>query len=98
VARRLGDLARTQEARLMLTPREKKLLARLAAEGKATKLAPGEIIPARDLDSFELLFTARDTEDPQSMYAVITPKGRKILATEESAQKSNKKPPLGFLD
>jgi hypothetical protein len=75
---------------VVLTDSERKLLDRLAAEGKATRLALGELQVAKSLEADGLVFIIRDTLD-----AVITPKGRHILSGQE-APKPGKKP--GFFD
>jgi hypothetical protein len=75
----------------MLTDPKQKLLERLAAEGKATRLSDEDLLIAKALEEAELVFVIRDTLD-----AVITPKGRRLLAGRERASKSGK-PPLGFL-
>jgi len=79
----------------MLTPRERQLLDRLAAEGKPTKLDADELKTARELVTLDLVFIARDAVDAEPIYAVITPKGRHAL--QKLAEPSKKKPPLGFL-
>ena len=77
-----------------LTDPERQLLERLAAEGKATRLYEGDIPIAKSLEGVGLLFLIGEVEP----YAVITPKGRRLLA--ELARKPTKppKPPFGFMD
>jgi len=77
-----------------LEDRERQLLERLAAEGKATKLYVEDPAVAKELVSAGLLFLVGEIEP----YAVITPKGRRLLA--ELARKPPKppKPPVGFLE
>jgi hypothetical protein len=76
-----------------LAERERQLLERLAAEGKQTRLALGEIETAKLLEMSGLVFIARDTA-----YAVITPKGRHALAGPAPQAEPKRKPPLGFLE
>ena len=62
-----------------LEDRERQLLERLAAEGKATKLYVEDLPVAKSLVSAGLLFLVGENEP----YAVITPKGRRLLAILE---------------
>ena len=75
-----------------MTNDEQALLERLSAEGKVTALKSGEINIARELEKADLVFLVPDG----SGGAVITPRGRRLLAELESAKKSANKP-LGFL-
>ena len=68
----------------MVTEPERQLLEKLASEGKATRLMDEDLLIARALQEAELVFVIRDNQ------AIITPKGRRLLAELES------KPPLGF--
>ncbi len=70
---------------------ERELLERLADEGKPSRLAPGDMLIAKSLEIDGLLFMVRDTG-----CAVITPKGRHVLAANEPPKPPSKKP-LGFL-
>ncbi len=72
-----------------LTSDEQGLLERLSAEGKVTALKSGEIGIARALEMADLVFLMPDG----SGGAVITPRGRRLLAELETAMKSLKKPP-----
>ncbi len=72
-----------------MTHFERKLPERLATEGTATRLALGEIEPAKSLETDGLVFLVADT-------AVVTPKGRRLLAKEETKPKRGK-PPSGLL-
>jgi hypothetical protein len=83
-----------------LTEPERHLLERLAAEGKATRLALGELEVAKSLERDGLVFMIRDTLD-----AIITPKGRHLLAGIEIGARPGKeigggpaKKPFGFMD
>ena len=76
-----------------MTEAERQLLERLAAEGKATRLSVEDLQLAKSLAGQGLLFLIGQ-EEP---YAVITPKGRRLLADLEKKPKPAK-PPLGFLD
>ena len=75
-----------------LTDSERTLLDRIAAEGKATRLTLGDLQAAKSLEADGLLFMVRNTLD-----AIITPKGRRLLA--ELAQKLPKppRPPFNLL-
>jgi hypothetical protein len=77
-----------------LTEPERQLLERLAAQGKSTRLYESDMPVAKSLEGVGLLFLIGETEP----YAVITPKGRRLLA--ELARKPPKppKPPVGFLE
>ena len=59
-----------------LTDPERQLLERLAAEGKATRLFESDAPVAKSLEGVGLLFLIGEVEP----YAVITPKGRRLLA------------------
>jgi hypothetical protein len=75
-----------------LTEPERRLLEMLAAEGKATRLMDEDLLIAKALEEAGLVFVIRNTLD-----AIITPKGRHLLAGEEKKSKPAK-PPLGFLE
>ena len=77
---------------VVLTDSERHLLERLAAEGKRTRLALGELQVAKSLEADGLVFIIRDTLD-----GVITPKGRHVLAGIEIDTKTGKRP-FGFSD
>ena len=57
----------------ILSDPERELLERIAAEGKATRLLDEEVAFAKELETAGLLFLV-------GAYAVITPKGRRLLA------------------
>ena len=63
---------------VMLSERERKLLERLAGEGKPTRLIADEIQIAKSLENDGLVLMVRDTK-----HAIITPKGRHVLAGRE---------------
>lgn len=69
--------------------RQRRLLERLAAAGKVTRLLDEELASAQALEAEGLLFLVGIT-------AVVTPKGRRLLASLERKPKPNKKP-LRFL-
>jgi hypothetical protein len=71
-----------------LEDRERQLLERLAAEGKATKLYVEDLPVAKSLVSAGLLFLVGENEP----YAVITPKGRRLLAILERKPPKPPKP------
>ena len=75
-----------------LTDDEQRLLEGLSAEGKVTALSSGEIKIAKGLEQADLVFLMPDG----SGGAVITPRGRRLLAELERAKKSAKTP-LGLL-
>jgi hypothetical protein len=74
-----------------VTDQERQLLERLAAEGKPTRLVEEELQVAKSLEADGLVFLIRNTLD-----AVITPKGRHLLAGPARPPKPGKKP-FGFL-
>jgi hypothetical protein len=59
-----------------LTDDERQLLNRLAAEGKSTRLYEADVPVAKSLEGVGMLFLIGEVEP----YAVITPKGRCLLA------------------
>jgi hypothetical protein len=63
---------------VLLSAGERKLLERLAAEGQPTRLSADEVQIAKSLEGDGLLFMVRDTPN-----AIITPKGRHVLAGQE---------------
>ncbi len=77
-----------------LEDHERQLLERLAAEGKATKLYVEDLPVAKKLVSAGLLFLVGAVEP----YAVITPKGRRLLAILEGKPPKPPKSPFGFVD
>ena len=72
-----------------LIERDRKMLERLAAEGKPTRILDEELGLAKELERAELFFLA-------GAYAVITPRGRRLLAALESKPPKPPKPPLAF--
>ena len=77
-----------------LTADERRLLERLGAEGKAVELMSGEISAAKSLETADLVFLVPDG----SGKAIITPKGRRLLAQLARKPPKPPKPPVGFLD
>jgi len=75
-----------------LTPDEQQLLERLGSAGEATALQSGEVAAANSLEKADLVFIVPDG----SGRAVITPRGRRLLAELESSRE--KKPPSSLLD
>ena len=71
-----------------MTERERQLRKKLAAEGKATRLLDEELETAKALEAGGFLFLV-------GLTAVVTPKGRCLLAGEEQPKKPDKKPPFG---
>ena len=76
-----------------LTEPERQLLERLAAEGKATRLYADDMPIAKSLEGVGLLFLIGEVEP----YAVITPKGRRLLAEIDQKPPKRPKPPFGFM-
>ncbi len=70
---------------LILGKDEKQLLERIAAEGKATRLLNDELAPAKDLEADGLLFLT-------GLTAIVTPKGRRVLAQYETKPKRGTPP------
>jgi hypothetical protein len=64
----------------------------LAAEEKATPLRDEDLLIAKALEEAGLVSEMRDND------AIITPKGRHLLAEIEQKPPKPPKPPLGFLD
>ena len=83
---------KTIRVRLTLTDQEHALLEKLADAGQPTELRAEELTLGKVLENRGLVFFVRDTAS-----AVITPRGRHVLAGEPSP-KPGKKPPLGFLN
>ena len=77
-----------------LTDPERQLLERLAAEGKATRLFESDVPVLKSLEGVGLLFLIGEVEP----YAVITPKGRRLLAEMDRKPPRRPKPPFGFMD
>jgi hypothetical protein len=75
-----------------LKDRERQLLEHLAAEGKATKLCVEDLPVAKELVGAGLLFLVGAV----GPYAVITPKGRRLLAILEGKPAKPPQPPIGF--
>ena len=68
---------------LTLSDPERRLLERLAEAGKPTPLFSGEIKIARSLETADLVFLVRDGDPRDVGRAIITPKGRRLLAELE---------------
>ena len=75
-----------------MTDQERQLLDRLADEGKPTRLAEGDLQVAKRLEGVGLVFLI-----PNTLNAVITPKGRHVLAGSSHAPKPDKKR-FGFIE
>ena len=85
------QLTRASHGRIAtLIDRKRHLLEKFAAEGKATRLLDEELATAKTLEADGLLFLVGST-------AVVTPKGRRVLAQEESKPKRGK-PPHSLLE
>ena len=77
-----------------MTDPERQLLERLVSEGKATKLYAEDLQVAKSLEGVGLLFLIGEAEP----HAVITPKGRRLLAEFDQKPPKRPKPPFGFMD
>jgi hypothetical protein len=77
---------------MILSEPERQLLEKLAAEGKPTRLSADELQTARSLETVGVVFMIKNTTD-----AIITPKGRNVLARKGLGTKPPKRP-LGFLE
>ena len=73
-----------------LIDRDRKMLERLAAEGKSTRILDEELGLAKELDGRVVFLVGA--------YAVITPKGRHLLADLKAPKAKPPKPPFGFLE
>lgn len=73
---------------MVLTEREWQLLEKLGTEGRATELGSDEIATAKALERADLVFLVSDG----SGRAVITPKGRRLLAVLREKPKSSTPP------
>ena len=73
-----------------MTERERQSLERLAAERKPTRLLDEELTLVRQLEADGLIFLV-------GLTAVVTPKGRRLLAKEEAIAKKAERKPMGFL-
>jgi hypothetical protein len=71
----------------ILTDPGRRLLKRLADEGKTTRLTLGELDVAKALEADGLVFMVRDT-----LNAIITAKGRHALADLEVGDRHGKRP------
>jgi FixJ family two-component response regulator len=80
-----------------LTDPERQLLERLAAEGQASRLLAEDLHLAKSLEEVGLVFLVQANLGSEAAYAVITPKGRRLLVDLNPPKKPGK-PPLGFLD
>ncbi len=69
--------------------RQRLLLEKIAAEGKATKIAHDDLRTAKVLEGDGLLFLVNNES------AIITPKGRRLLAKEATKPKRDT-PPFRF--
>jgi hypothetical protein len=68
-----------------LNERERLLLEKLGAEGKMIQLKSDEVHVARTLEKADLVFLVRDGKSG----AVITPRGRRLLAELEQKPKAS---------
>jgi hypothetical protein len=77
-----------------LTEPERQLLERLASEGKSTRLYEADVPVAKSLEGVGLLFLIGQVEPS----AVITPKGRRLLAERDRKPPKPPKPPSSLLE
>jgi hypothetical protein len=76
-----------------LTSDEQHLLERLGSAGQAIPLQSGDVAAAKSLEKADLVFLVPDG----SGKAVITPRGRRLLAELEVSKKVKRvKPPSSF--
>jgi hypothetical protein len=80
-----------------LTDLERQLLERLATEGQASRLLAEDLRLAQSLEGVGLVFLVQANLGDEAAYAIITPKGRRLLVDLDPPKKPGK-PPLGFLD
>ena len=76
---------------MTLRDHERRLLDRLAAEGKATRLLNEDLATAKDLDAAGLVFLVGTS-------AVVTPTARRLLAELEQKPPKPPKPPFNLLE
>ena len=76
---------------MVLSEKERQLLERLAAEGKATRLLDEDLATAKGLEAVGLLFLVGTS-------AVVTPKARRLLAELEQKPPKPPKPPFSLLE
>jgi hypothetical protein len=81
-----------------LTDKERSLLERLAVEGKATSLIADDLELALSLEADRLLFFVRDPAGGASACAVISPRGRRLLAEFDRKPPKPPMPPFRFKD
>jgi hypothetical protein len=92
-----GSNSPQSEWMVAIGDRERQLLEKLAAEGKATRLLAEDMQLAKWLGKDSFVFLVRATPDQGAASVIITPKGRHILANPEQPKKFGK-PPFGFLE
>jgi hypothetical protein len=74
-----------------LSDRERRLLEKLAAEGKPTRLLDEDLATAKDLEAAGLVFLVGTT-------AIVTPKARRLLAELEQKPPKPPRPPFNLLE
>jgi hypothetical protein len=79
-----------------LSELEQQLLERLAEAGKPSPLLSGELRIAASLERADLLFIKRDGAVQEA--AIITPKGRRLLAELAQRPLKHQRPPFRFSD
>ena len=77
-----------------LSSDEQHLLERLGLAGQAILLQSGEVAAAKAMEKADLVFLVPDG----SGKAIITPKGRRLLAEIDRKPPKPPKPPIGFMD
>jgi hypothetical protein len=76
---------------------ERQLLDKLGAEGRAMTLYADDLKVAHSLEGEGLIFLIADNLGRDAPSAIITPKGRRLLAKEETKPKRGK-PPSSLLE
>ena len=82
---------------MILTEKERQLLDKLGAEGRAMTLYADDLNVAHSLEGEGLIFLIADNLGRDAPSAIITPKGRRLLAKEETKPKRGK-PPSSLLE
>jgi len=77
---------------MILSEKERELLDKLAAEGRAMTVYADDLKVAHTLEGQGLIFLVADSLGRDAASAIITPKGRRLLAKEETKPKRGKPP------
>jgi hypothetical protein len=82
---------------MILSEKERQLLDKLAAEGRAMTLYADDLKVAHTLEGQGLILLIPDTLGRDAASAIITPMGRRLLSKEEAKPKRGK-PPHNLLE